>query len=78
MDKVSMPYIPLFFPKISNRMCSLVLIYTPSLSVLIRLDGMLTKINSNIDALYNLDPPPLFNGEQSILITSPELGTKKS
>ena len=39
--------------------------------VLIRLDGMLTKVKSNIHALHNLDVPPLFKGEQLILITSP-------
>ena len=43
----------------------------PPLPVLIRLDGMLTKIKSNIYALHNLDPPPPFKGEQQILITSP-------
>ena len=39
--------------------------------VLIRLDGMLIKIKSNIYALHNLDLPPLFKGGQLILITSP-------
>ena len=38
--------------------------------VLIKLDGMLTKIDSNISALHNLDLPPLVKGGQLILITS--------
>ena len=42
--------------------------------VLIRLDGMLTKIKSNIYALHNLDLPPLFKGGRLILITSPGRG----
>ena len=46
----------------------------PPPPVLIRLDGMLTKIKSNIYALHNLDLPPLFKGRQLILITSPPLG----
>ena len=43
----------------------------PPPTVLIRLDGMLTKIKSNICALHNLDLPPLVKGGQLILITSP-------
>ena len=46
----------------------------PPPPVLIRLDGMLTKIKSNIYALHNLDLPPLFKGGQLILITSPRVG----
>ena len=43
----------------------------PPPPVLIRLDGMLTKIKSNIYALHNLDLPPLFKGRQLILIAFP-------
>ena len=43
----------------------------PPPPVLIRLDGMLTKIKSNIYALHNLDLPSLFKGRQLILITFP-------
>ena len=43
----------------------------PPPPLLIRLDGMLTKIKSNICALHNLDLPPLVKGGQLILITSP-------
>ena len=46
----------------------------PPPPVLIRLDGMLTKIKSNMYALHNLDLPPLFKGVQLILITSPRGG----
>ena len=35
----------------------------PPLPVLIRLDGMLTKIKSNIYALHNLDPPVFLKGD---------------
>ena len=43
----------------------------PPPPVLIRLNGMLTKIESNICALHNLDLPPLVKEGQLILITSP-------
>ena len=45
----------------------------PPTPVLIRLNGMLTKIKWNTCALLNLDPPPtpLLKGRQSNLITSP-------
>ena len=41
----------------------------PPHPVLIRLDGMLTKIKSNIYALHNLDLPPRFKRGQLIIIT---------